>query len=67
MEQFVTDLVDVLPQWLRNVAELAIYFALLTALMIVPLVLWLVYAVASTMRAESRRSKQAPAARASSA
>ena len=61
MEQFVNNLVDWLPQWMQNVAELAIYFALLTAMMLVPLVAWLAYAIASTKRSEERRSKQAPA------
>lgn len=49
-QEFITNLVDWLPQLLRNVAELAIYFALLTALMMIPLGLWLIYAVASTRK-----------------
>ena len=50
MQEFITSLVDWLPQFFRHVAELAVYFALLTALMMIPIGLWLVYAVASTRK-----------------
>ena len=45
-------LLDHLPQKLQLIAEIAVYFALLTALMLIPLVLWLGYAVASTKKRE---------------
>lgn len=50
MQEFITSLVDWLPQALQHVAELAVYFVLLTILMMIPIGLWLVYAVASTRR-----------------
>jgi hypothetical protein len=50
VQEFITNLVDWLPQLVRHVAELAIYFALLTAMMMIPIGLWLVYAVASTRK-----------------
>jgi hypothetical protein len=50
MQEFITNLVDWLPQVLQHVAELVVYFALLTVLMLVPIGLWFVYAVASTRR-----------------
>lgn len=61
MQEFITNLVDWLPQLLRNAAEMAIYFALLTALMMIPLILWLGYAVASTNRKQARAVSANPA------
>ena len=52
IQQFVTNLVDWLPQFLRHIAELAVYFAFLTAMMLIPLGLWLGYAIASTKKRE---------------
>ena len=50
MQTFVTSLVDWLPQALQHVAELAVYFVFLTILMMIPIGLWLAYAVASTRK-----------------
>jgi len=50
MQDFITSLVDWLPQALQHIAELAVYFVLLTILMMIPIGLWLGYAVASTRR-----------------
>jgi hypothetical protein len=50
MQEFITSLVDWLPQLLQHVAELAVYFVLLTILMMIPIALWLAYAVASTRK-----------------
>lgn len=50
MQTFITGLVDWLPQALQHVAELAVYFVLLTILMMIPIGLWLAYAVASTRK-----------------
>ena len=40
-QEFINGLLDHLPQKLQLIAEIAVYFALLTALMMIPLVLWL--------------------------
>jgi hypothetical protein len=53
MQEFITSLIDWLPQALQHVAELAVYFVLLTVLMMIPLFLWLGYAIASTKKRES--------------
>jgi hypothetical protein len=58
MQDFITGLVDWLPTWLQHIAELAVYFALLTVLMLIPIGAWLAYAVASTRRRMS--SSMAP-------
>jgi len=50
MQEFITSLVDWLPQALQHLAELAVYFVLLTILMLIPIGLWLAYAVASTRK-----------------
>jgi ABC-type proline/glycine betaine transport system permease subunit len=50
MQDFITSLVDWLPQALQHIAELAVYFVLLTILMMIPIGLWLAYAVGSTRR-----------------
>jgi hypothetical protein len=50
MQDFINNLTDWLPQSLQNIAQLVVYFALLTALMLIPIGLWLVGAVASTRR-----------------
>jgi hypothetical protein len=50
MQDFITSLVDWLPTWLQHLAELAVYYALLTVLMLVPIGAWLAYAVATTRR-----------------
>jgi hypothetical protein len=55
-QEFINGLLDHLPQKLQLIAEIAVYFALLTALMMVPLVLWLGYAVASAKKREQAAS-----------
>ena len=55
-QDFINGLLDHLPQKLQLIAEIAVYFALLTALMMIPLVLWLGYAVASTKTREQAAS-----------
>jgi len=50
MQEILKTLTDWLPTWLQHIAQLAIYFAILTAMMLTPLVLWLIYAVTSTKR-----------------
>ena len=55
-QDFINGLLDHLPQKLQLIAEIAVYFALLTALMLIPLELWLGYAVASTKKREPAAS-----------
>jgi hypothetical protein len=55
-QDFINGLIDHLPQKLQLIAEIAVYFALLTAMMMVPLLLWLGWAVSST------KKRQEPAA-----
>jgi hypothetical protein len=50
MQEFITSLVDWLPTALQHIAELAVYFALLTVMMMIPILLWLGYAVSSTRK-----------------
>jgi hypothetical protein len=50
MEEFVTSLVSWLPQVLQHVAEIAVYMVFLTILLMVPIVLWLGYAISTTKR-----------------
>ena len=61
MQEFITSLIDWLPTALEHLAELVVYFALLTALMMIPLVLWLVYAVASTRPRAAKSPPPSPA------
>ncbi|MEP6758124.1 MAG: hypothetical protein ABJB55_02910 [Actinomycetota bacterium] len=49
-QDFINGLLDHLPQKLQLIAEIAVYFALLTAMMLIPLMLWLGYAVSSTKK-----------------
>ena len=56
MQDFITNLVDWLPTWLQHIAELAVYYALLTVLMLVPIGAWLAYAVASTRKRSAASS-----------
>jgi hypothetical protein len=51
-QDFINGLLDHLPQKLQLIAEIAVYFALLTAMMLIPLVLWLGYAMASSKKQE---------------
>jgi hypothetical protein len=60
MEQFVTDLVDWLPQYFQHIAEIAVYMIFLTILMMTPLVLWLGYAVATTKRQQRQSAPPMP-------
>jgi len=55
-QDFINGLLDHLPQKLQLIAEIAVYFALLTALMAIPLVLWLGYAISSTKKREQAAS-----------
>lgn len=50
MQDILKTLTDWLPTWLQHIAQLAIYFGILTAMMLTPLVMWLIYAVVSTNR-----------------
>jgi len=56
VQETITDLLDWLPQALQHIAEIAVYFALLTILMAIPLMLWLGYAISST----KKRSESVP-------
>jgi len=58
-QEFITNLLDWLPQALRHIAEIAVYFALLTVLMMIPIMLWLGYAIATTKK---RQGETAPPA-----
>ena len=53
IQEFITNLVDWLPQLVRHVAELAVYFALLTVMMMIPIGLWLIYAIGSTKKRQA--------------
>jgi uncharacterized membrane protein len=55
-QDFINGLIDHLPQKLQLIAEIAVYFALLTALMLIPMMLWLGYAVSSTKKREQTAS-----------
>jgi len=55
-QDFINGLLDHLPQKLQLIAEIAVYFALLTAMMAIPLVLWLGYAVSTTKKHEQAAS-----------
>ena len=55
-QDFINGLLDHLPQKLQLIAEIAVYFALLTAMMAIPLVLWLGYAVSTTKKREQAAS-----------
>jgi hypothetical protein len=50
MQEILKSATSWLPTWLQHIAQLAIYFAILTAMMLTPLVMWLIYAVVSTNR-----------------
>jgi hypothetical protein len=50
MQEFMTSLVDWLPTALEHIAEIALYFGVLTVMMMIPLVLWLGYAMSSTRK-----------------
>jgi len=50
IQDIINDLTDWLPQFLQNIAQLVVYFALLTALMLIPIGLWFAWAFASTRR-----------------
>jgi ABC-type proline/glycine betaine transport system permease subunit len=50
MQEFITNLTSWLPQALQHIGELVVYYALLTALMLIPIGLWFAYAVGSTRR-----------------
>ena len=50
MEEFVTSLESWLPQVLQHIAEIAVYMVFLTILLMVPIVLWLGYAISTTKR-----------------
>jgi len=49
-QDFINGLLDHLPQKLQLIAEIAVYFALLTVMMMIPLMLWLGWAVSSTKK-----------------
>ena len=53
-QDFINGLLDHLPQKLQLIAEIAVYFALLTAMMMIPLMLWLGWAVSSTKKHEAQ-------------
>ena len=53
-QDVINGLLDHLPQKLQLIAEIAVYFALLTAMMMIPLMLWLGWAVASTKKQQAR-------------
>ena len=55
MEEFVTKLVDWLPQKLQHPVEIVIYMVFLSILMLVPFALWLGAAIAV-----SRRGRRTP-------
>jgi uncharacterized membrane protein len=55
-QDFINGLIDHLPQKLQLIAEIAVYFALLTALMLIPMMLWLGYVVSSTKKREQAAS-----------
>jgi len=55
MQDFINSLTNWLPQFLKNVGQLVVYFALLTALMLIPIGLWFVGAFASTRRRTATR------------
>ena len=61
MEEFVTNLVDWLPQKLQHPVEIVIYMVFLSALMLVPVVLWLGAAIAVTRRNTGRTPPVPPA------
>jgi hypothetical protein len=54
MEEFVTNLVDWLPQKLEHPVEIVIYMAFLSILMLVPVFLWIGAAIAVTKRRQRR-------------
>lgn len=60
MEQFVTDLVEWIPQYFRNTAEIIVYMVFLSILMLTPLFLWLGAAIATTKRQQTRTPQPAP-------
>ena len=51
-QDFINGLIDHLPQKLQLIAEIAVYFVLLTILMAIPFMLWLGYVVSSTKKRE---------------
>jgi hypothetical protein len=53
-QEVINNLLDHLPQKLQLIGEIAVYFALLTALMLIPMVLWLGYAMSTTKKREQR-------------
>jgi hypothetical protein len=55
IQDFINDLTSWLPQALENIGQLIVYFALLTALMMIPIGLWFVWAFASTRRRTATR------------
>jgi hypothetical protein len=50
IQEIINDLTGWLPQFLENIGQLVVYFALLTALMLIPIGLWFAWAFASTRR-----------------
>ncbi|MGZ4131476.1 MAG: hypothetical protein ACXVWF_00390 [Actinomycetota bacterium] len=51
---FFNSLVDWLPTaWLQDVVQILIYMGILAAMSVIPLILWLGYAVSSTGRRRS--------------
>ena len=55
IQDFITSLVDWLPTFLQHIAELAVYFVLLTIMMMIPIGLWLAYAIGSTKKRQPER------------
>lgn len=61
MEDFVTNLVDWLPQKLQHPVEIVIYMIFLSALMLVPLMLWIGAAIVVARRGQRRTPPPTPA------
>ena len=61
MEEFVTNLVDWLPQKLQHPAEIVVYMVFLTILMLVPVFLWVGAAIATTRRHQVQEPPPPPA------
>jgi len=53
-QDFINGLLDHLPQKLQLIAEIAVYFAILTVMMLIPLIVWLGWAVSSTKKQQAQ-------------
>jgi hypothetical protein len=60
MEDFVNNLVDWLPSKLVHPAEILVYMVFLSILMLVPVFLWMGYAVSTTKRQQRPTAASMP-------